>query len=88
MISVTVLHWAITAGLGFLVTVLLLPFRIAYKRAKAMDDTIQAMKQQIDLAVSNHLHTIQDNTSKTNELLQTMNADNRELIGFMRGMHQ
>lgn len=85
--------WALTTFCGGILAVLIFPLRLAYRKTKSTIETVAAIKVQLDLAVSNHLHTIEVNTGKSAESaaemakqLTTMNADNRELIGYIKGV--
>lgn len=85
--------WALTTFCGGILAILIFPLRLAYRKTKATIETVAAIKVQLDLAVSNHLHTIEVNTGKSAEAntkmaeqLTSMNADNRELIGYIKGV--
>lgn len=77
--------WFVGIVLTTLVAVLMYPLRLAYRTAKNVVDTVNEIKAQVNLATTNHLHTIQENTGKTVEILQEMKEANCELIGFLKG---
>jgi hypothetical protein len=53
-------------------------------KIKQFEDGLTEISKKVDLAVNNHLHTIQDNTTKTNEILLEMSKSQADLVGYLR----
>lgn len=88
----TFFHWGFTVLAGGALSVLFFPIRLAYRKAKAAGELVVEINRKMDLAINNHLHTIQENTSitnvklgETNKLLYDQNGDMRELLGYLKG---
>jgi hypothetical protein len=75
-------HAVVTGLLGWLLKYLASAIQTEWRDAKAKLDTIAHTTQ---IQAENHLHTIQENTSKTNDLLGKVVEGQAEMNGFLRG---
>lgn len=75
-------HAVATGFFGWLIKYVAAAIRTEWRDAKAKLDTIANTTQ---VQAENHLHTIQENTSKTNDLLGKVVEGQAEMNGFLRG---
>lgn len=79
--------------IGFVCTAvagaLLFPLRYFVRQAKAewnkTTTTMDLMREQLNTATTNHLHTIQENTGQTVTILREMQVSQAELVGYLKG---
>ena len=73
------------SGLLFLAGAIMRDFvKTAKAKIKTLESGLTAANDKLDLAVNNHLHTIQDNTAETNVLLKDQNKTISELVGYLK----
>ncbi len=60
--------------------------RSMFRTAKQVREEVAQIKAQVNTATTNHLHTIQENTGKTVEILQELRKDQAELVGYLKGL--
>jgi len=86
--STAALKWLLGVTLTGLSTVSGFVMKRLFGAAKAkiqqFEDGITAINNKVDLAVNNHLHTIQDNTAETNRILTDMSKSQAELVGYLK----
>lgn len=70
----------IAIGLLFSLTATVATF--SFKKSKQF---FEAMDQKLNVIKDNHLHTIQENTGQTVELLEDLVKEQREMNGYLKG---
>lgn len=96
--TMLITKWALGVLLTALLGLISWPIKAAFRKTKEALETVAEIKSQVDTAVNNHLHHIQESTNETNsllrshtertsELLREQNGDVRELLGYLRGRH-
>lgn len=94
--NMLIAKWALGVVLTAILGLITLPIKAAFRKTKAALETVAEIKSQVDTAVNNHLHHIQESTNETNhllrnhtektgDLLREQNGDIRELLGYLRG---
>ncbi len=78
--------WFVGFALTALVGTLTYPVRSMFRTAKQVREEVAQIKAQVNTATTNHLHTIQENTGKTVEILQELRKDQAELVGYLKGL--
>lgn len=78
---------SVIAGIGW---AMLYPIKRAVSDVKkewqSVKIKVDNVEAEVHSAVTNHLHTIEDNTGKTVQILETMALEQRELAGYLRGL--
>ena len=84
------LSWILGPGAGILGAIswaankfFISPLQQAWKSAT---DTLDRIEKVQGVQAENHLLTIENNTTRTNELLQAIHDGQLEMSGFLRGM--
>jgi hypothetical protein len=76
------LRWALGISITLLLSLVATCTRFLYRKSR---DFFAGMNAKLDTIQNNHLHTIQENTGRSAELLEKLVEGQAELNGYIKG---